>query len=608
MVLLISKLIKSTKSIFYLCMLLVLFSCKNISKEEIDRINNDIIDPKLGMTREQFKNSLSPLREKALDNKKANNNSDSKEYKSDPYSEPAIPEISNILTAPTPSSTITEKLVSISVTEDIPLKDVLIELSRLADVDIEIDPGITGGIILRVTDRPFNEVIERVVDLGGLRYKIIKGVIRVERDTPYKKNYKVDYLNITRTSSSSINVDANVLGASSGGTGGGGAGSSPSGSSSATEQKVTSDVWESVQASLKNILAFNEQANLLSASGTEIGALAASPSAGSEGNLQINRQAGLIAIIATERQHKSIEEYLNMVEEQVSSQVLIEAKVVEVTLDEKYKSGVDWGTLADKTGLGLAVSGNFGASISNSADFLTIRGTNSPGDMSTAISFTEQFGVARTISSPRLSTMNNQQSVLSFAENAVYFDLQVEEETDDDGSGGNNTKLTVESELRTVPVGVILTLQPSINLETNEITMHVRPTLSRVTGSVADPGVDIIVARQTTSNPINIENRIPVIEVREMDSVLKIKNGEIMVIGGLMKDEQTSEDKGVPFANRTPILGNLFKSKNQATKTVETVIFIKATIVKNNDSRSVPEFDKDYYNTFAPRDPRPLAF
>ncbi len=64
----------------------------------------------------------------------------------------------------------------------------------------------------------------------------------------------------------------------------------------------------------------------------------------------------------------------------------------------------------------------------------------------------------------------------------------------------------------------------------------------------------------------------------------------------------------MPFANRTPILGNLFKSKNQTTKTVETVIFIKATIVKNNDARSIPKFDKDYYNTFAPRDPRPLAF
>lgn len=598
MTLLINKLIKSTKSTFCFCTLSVLFSCTNISKSEMDRISNDIIDPNSGLTRDQFKNSLSPLRKKEPDNTKKNNESTSGEYKSDPYSEPAIPEISSILTTPTPSSVLTDKLISISVTEDIPLKDVLIELSRLADVDMEIDPGITGGIILRVTDKPFNEVIERVVDLGGLRYKVIKGTIRVERDNPYKKDYKVDYLNMTRTSSSKISVDTNGLGA-----GAEGASALPSGSSSNTEQTTTSDVWESVQTALNNILAFNEQANITNITSVEGSETSASPVT----KIQVNRQAGLISIIATDRQHKSIGEYLSSVEDQTSSQVLIEAKVVEVTLDEQYKSGVDWGTLADKTGLGLAVSGNFGASISSSTDFITLRGDNSPGDMSTAISFTEQFGVARTISSPRLNAMNNQQSVLSFAENTVYFQLQVEEETDEAEGGGSTTTLTVESELKTVPVGVILSLQPSINLETNEITMHVRPTMSRITGTVSDPGVDLIIARQGGNNPV-AQSLIPVIEVREMDSVLKIRSGEIMVIGGLMKDEQSSEDKGVPFANRTPILGNLFKSKNQVSKTVETVIFIKATIVKNNDARSIQKFDKDYYNTFAPRDPRPLAF
>ena len=93
-----------------------------------------------------------------------------------------------------------------------------------------------------------------------------------------------------------------------------------------------------------------------------------------------------------------------------------------------------------------------------------------------------------------------------------------------------------------------------------------------------------------------------------MDSVLKIKSGEIMVIGGLMQDIQSSEDKGVPFMNRAPIVGNLFKSKVQTTSTVETVIFIKATIIKNNDTRSIHKDDKNYYNTFVPKDSRPLAF
>jgi len=612
MALLGKKLISSAKNFVYFFALSVLFSCSSIyplTKAEQDRLDNDIIDPNAQLTREQFTEALIPFRQNKYNqkrrdgsdfdkaSKKRSMNSDymEDEYVPSMYNEPAIPETSSILTTPIPSSPVTDKLISISVTEDIPLKDVLIELARLADVDMEIDPRISGGIILRVKDKPFDEVIERVVDLGGLRYKMRKGIIRVERDTAYKHDYKVDYLNITRSSESSINVDTQGLGGSDS--------ELPSGSASSTTQSSEADVWASVEEALNNILSFTQESNMLSTQ-------AEFETSDSESNstIQVNRQAGLISVIATERQHLSIKEYLEKVEEQISSQVLIEAKVVEVTLDEQYKSGVDWGTLSDDN-FGFRVSGNFDASIGNTADFFTISADNGgTSSLSSAISFTEKFGIARTISSPRLHAMNNQQAVLSFAENSVFFNLQVEEETDDSGLGGNVTTLTVESELQTVPVGVILTLQPSINMQTKEITMHVRPTLSRITGTVNDPGVEIIVARQQGNNALDIESPIPVVEVRELDSILKIKSGEIMVIGGLMQDIQSSEDKGVPFFNRAPIVGNLFKSKSQITETVETVIFIKATIIGNNDSRSIDKHDKRYYETFAPRDPRPLAF
>ncbi|MDA0781924.1 MAG: hypothetical protein PQ612_02015 [Rickettsiales bacterium] len=581
-----------------------------ITQAEIDRANNEIIDPELGLSRQQLKDSLKPSQVRnanndrddrnnrarnlnARHNYEGSKNDNSYGYDSSEYTEPAIPEASNILTTPIPSSVMNDKLISISVTDDIPLKDVLIELSRLADVDMEIDPRIDGGIILRVKDKPFNTVIDKVSALGGLRYSVKDGIMRVERDTPYKMDYEVDFLNMTRTSESSISVDTQGLGGSES--------ELPSGSASSTTQSSEADVWTSVEEAVTNILNFTQQTNILSTARFEDTTAAASDGSAS---LQLNRQAGVISVIATNKQHESIKDYLEKVRKQVSTQVLIEAKVVEVTLDEQYRSGVDWSYLSNEGS--LSITGNFDAAISNTADFFTISASHSgASSLTKAISFTEQFGVTRTLSSPRLNAMNNQQAVLSFAENLVYFTIEAQEEEEDDGAGGTSTTLTIDSESNTIPVGVILTLQPSINLDTNEITMHVRPTLSRITDTVSDPGVAIIAAR---NNVPSIQSNIPIVEIRELDSVLKIKSGEIMVIGGLMQDIQSSEDKGVPFMNRAPIVGNLFKSKVQTTSTVETVIFIKATIIKNNDTRSIHKDDKNYYNTFVPKDSRPLAF
>ncbi|PIR39115.1 MAG: hypothetical protein COV35_04435 [Alphaproteobacteria bacterium CG11_big_fil_rev_8_21_14_0_20_39_49] len=608
------KLITFTKATVYFSAFCMVTSCipmTKITQAEIDRVNNEIIDPELGLSRQQLKDSLKPSQVRDTNNDRDDRNNRARNlnarhnyegskndndygYNANGYTEPAIPEASNILTTPIPSSVMNDKLISISVTDDIPLKDVLIELSRLADVDMEIDPRIDGGIILRVKDKPFNTVIDKVSALGGLRYSVKDGIMRVERDTPYKMDYEVDFLNMTRTSESSISVDTQGLGGSESDL--------PSGSASSTTQSSEADVWTSIEETVTNILNFTQQTNILSTARFEDTTAAASNGSAS---LQLNRQAGVISVIATNKQHESIKDYLEKVRKQVSTQVLIEAKVVEVTLDEQYRSGVDWSYLSSENSA-LSITGNFDAAISNTADFFTISASHTgASSLTNAISFTEQFGVTRTLSSPRLNAMNNQQAVLSFAENLVYFTIEAQEEEEDDGAGGTSTTLTIDSQSNTIPVGVILTLQPSINLETNEITMHVRPTLSRITDTVSDPGVAIIAAR---NNVPSIQSNIPIVEIRELDSVLKIKSGEIMVIGGLMQDIQSSEDKGVPYMNRAPIIGNLFKSKVQTTSTVETVIFIKATIIQNNDTRSIHKDDKNYYNTFVPRDSRPLAF
>lgn len=497
---------------------------------------------------------------------------------------PKIPELADILTAPKPPSLGTDKLITLSVTEEVPVKEVLIEIARLADVDMEVDPGISGGIILRVKDKPFSQVVARVSALAGLRHSEEDGILRIERDLPYLKNYSVDYLNLVRSSSGSVNVNTQVLGGS-GDSGGEGL---SGGSSNAITSSYDGDLWASVENTIQSILAFAPTSLAVNTSDT-----------GGGTSYSINRQAGVISVLANERQHKNVQNYIEQVRKSVSAQVLIEAKIVEVALDEDYRTGIDWGTLQDLSA-GLEVTGKFNPVETSGGNFFTIGGAES---ISTAVSLTETFGVTRTLSSPRLHAMNNQQAVLTFAENNVYFTLEVEEETEGTGTDAQTT-LTIESTLNTVPIGVIVTLLPSINTETNEITMNIRPTLSRITSTVTDPGVDIIVARSETVG--DVSSSIPVIEVRELDSILKIKSGEVMVIGGLMSERSQNTDSGVPYLSRIPLFGHAFKGVTKDIEVVETIIFIRATIV--NDTTKVEKKDRQFYQDFMKRDRRPIAF
>jgi general secretion pathway protein D len=212
----------------------------------------------------------------------------------------------------------------------------------------------------------------------------------------------------------------------------------------------------------------------------------------------------------------------------------------------------------------------------------------------------QMFGTTRTLSSPRLNAMNNQQAILSFVQNQVYFTLKVDQSSSTTATTTTTTgsstaavpTVTVNSTLNTVPIGIILTLQPSINLDTEEITMNIRPTITRTDGGVSDPAVAYIL-KQTN---ITLDSTVPVVEVKELDSILKIKNGQVMVVGGMMEDSSANKDSGFPGLMKLPLLGNLFKTVSKVNSTTQTVIFIKATIVPSN---RINKKDKDLYNNFA---------
>ncbi len=524
---------------------------------------------------------------------------------------PPIPDIAQVLAAPRPPKVANSKLVTLAVTEDVPLRDVLFELGRLAGVDIEVGSGLDKtGINLRATDRPFNEVIERIATLGHLRYSVTGSSIRVERDLPYLKNYSLDFLNFVRSSTSGYTLTTNILASGSSGgssssssssSSGSGSGSSgtgtvgTSGSTAAINTTAESDLWASLEASITEILNYNPDGEAVAAAGGGLDA-ASGAAGGKGGTLVINRQAGVLSVNATERQHEMVHNFLGMMNRNASAQVLIEAKVVEVSLLDQFVSGVNWTSLLGSAG-GVQVGlGSYAGSITDgptTGSALTL--SVNAGDLDAIVAATQRFGTTRTLSSPRLSAINNQQAILTFARNVVFFECTTSDATTTTtATAGTITidpkpKCTASS----VPIGVVLNIIPAVNLDSQQVTLNVRPTLTRIVDNVRDPA-GVVNGYVST---------YPVVEVRELDSVMKVNSGGVMVIGGLMEDVSRNASDGIPGVSEIPLFGNLFKGRSEDTFKRELVIFIKATIV--NPDGSAGAADHKVYKKFI-TDPRPL--
>ncbi len=639
---------------------LLLAGCSTMGSigESFDRMKSgddkhlDNIDPYQNLSRDDYRHMSAPK-------------SDGEPKLQIDKSAPPIPKLAEILAAPRPPKIGETQIVSISVTDDVPLKDALLELAKLADIDIELDANITGGINFVAKDKPFNEVIDRIANLAGLRYTMKGGVLRVEMDTPYIQSYPVDFLNVDRDSDSSVMVDTN-LAAGKGGAptaGGGSSGSSSSsstnGSTSSIKTKSAGDFWKSMEIGVQQILGYQEsplvsettsQAQMLASSvntpenGAVAGAAAAAPVApkasaapapagapvaatatGSGPKYTLNKQAGVLTVDATAKQHDLIKLFLTELRKTASAQVLIEAKIIEVDLNDQYASGINWSAISVGAGIGtittsaaIGTPGSLaGSTFNDLQDAFSLTTSNNPNNI---LNMLEQFGTARTLSSPRLHAVNNQLSTLTFTTNHVYFTIQVTPGTVTPGTAGGAATVTppaFTSTVNTVPLGILMSIMPSVDLDNNEVTLSVRPTLTTFIKDVTDPAFDLEALLTATGATASVtdpkiisailatHNEVPEIEVRELDSTVKLKSGQTMVIGGLMQQESQNMDTGVPFVSGIPVVGNIFKSVAKSAHNKELVLLIKATIVDTRGSLS--NTDKNIFHKFSD-DPRPVSF
>lgn len=457
------------------------------------------------------------------------------------------------------------------VVNDVPVKELLFALARDASLNIDVSSDISGLVTLNAVEQTLPQILERISRQAKLRYELKDNNLYIETDTPYFRTYKVDYVNISRDTEGEISVATQVattgtIDVSSTGS----SSNNSTGNNSTTNVRTSSKhrFWETLTANIRGIL----QDNTNNATDSK--------------NVIVNAESGILTVMATRAKHLEVQEFIDRVMQNIQRQVLIEATIVEVTLNDRFQSGVDWkAVFGGKNFLTLeqSLSPALNALDDSTAFFSGIiqsDNTDNP-DFRSTIRLLKTFGDAKVLSSPKLMTLNNQTAVLKVVDNLVYFtiDSQISQ-----GQLGTGNLASIESQVHTVPVGLVMSVTPQIN-ENMEVTMNVRPTISRIIDQVVDPGPQLIaatLANQLTNVTVpDINSQIPVIAVREMESILKVTSGQTAVLGGLMQDNYQRDRNSVPGVDEIPVAGEAFKQKDYQNAKSELVIFLRPIVVRN---------------------------
>ena len=567
------------------------------------------------------------------------------------------------------------------VVTNVPVRDLLFALARDAGVNMDVDSRVGGIVSISALDQTLEAILDRISRQVEIRVERVGETLIIKPDEAYHQKYRIDFVNIARTYSSSA--------------AGGGVGNTGSSSVSNTSGN---NFWASLESGVAAILSisgeegdsvFEETENADRLNAAQDSESLATGEFG-EYYYNLNRDTGLLLVFAPERLQQEIQEYLDVVTAIAKRQVLLEATVVEVILSNQYKQGIDWSFFNSLASNGLALyqGANVGgaaaavsfitealdipeeikyfdddngdgqitaadASYANYQRFTTdpgisgegvnavisfdttaipargetpqqtdpdtsavtpeieavpaqvevtrtitgtrinrdattnragglsptaptgdnfITGAYRSGDISAAVELLDRFGDAKILSSPRISALNNQPALLRVVDQEVYFNIELSEGVDS-GTGQVTTReFTVEE--NTVDVGFSMNVLPQISA-TGEVILNLKPAVTRVLDYRRAPTPAAFGGAAG-----NVQNLVPITRVRELESILSLRDGEVGVLGGLLEDRVSDDDTAVPGLSKLPGVGALFERKDQQTFKTEFVVFIRASIIK----------------------------
>lgn len=425
-------------------------------------------------------------------------------------------------------------LYSVTV-NNIPVRELLSALAGDARIDIDVAPEIEGRVTLNAKQQPLEAILERIARQIPLNFEFIGNSLLIQADAPYLAHYPVDYVNLQRDVGTSVANNMQI---------GATTGSSNVGNLSATHIENVSKhhFWGKLESSLKLLLEEKEAGDKKPAG---------------KRSLIINAEAGLVSAIATRRQHRQIRSLIDQLSGAVRRQVLIEATIIEVALNEGHEQGIDWSSL---------VSGGIFEFAGNPLKTAINLRYDRNADPRALISLLDRFGNSRVLSSPRLSVLNNQTALLKVVENYVYFTVKADTTT----TANVGTSVTYTTTPQTVSVGLVMGVTPQISAD-DSITLNIRPTITSIGREIPDPNPDL---RRN-----GIENLVPVIRTREIESVMRVSDGQIAVLGGLMEDGIDHRNQRIPLLGEIPAAGELFNNRDNRAHKTELVIFLRPIVI-----------------------------
>jgi len=527
---------------------------------------------------------------------------------------PAPVQISTVLPKPKPA--LKPETYSV-VVNSVNVQELLFALARDAKLNVDVNPGIKGVVTLNAIDQTLPQLLTRIAKQVDMRWELDGPNLLVMPDTPYLRVYKVDYLNMERTTSGTVGVSSQISGgaaAGAGGAGGGGAGGGSSSNTSSTtvDNKSSNRFWQTLVENIKDILRETDkvipagqatqaaQPAAATAQSAQAAAGQQSPRPPATANTSFreaasvisNPEAGVLSIRATSRQHEKIQEFLDQVQFSAKRQVLIEATIAEVQLNNNYQRGIDWSLVRNGPGTLSGAQSVQGTSLAGVNSSLLLLNYAAEG-VGVTLRLLESFGNVRVLSSPKISVLNNQTAMLKVVDNRVYFTIKGDTTAT---QGVSSTSFTTTPNV--VPVGFVMNVTPQIG-DTDTVLLNLKPAITRIIGFVNDPnptlanpcGIGV-----SSCNVAPIVSRIPEIQTREMESVIKVNSGQIAVMGGLIQDSNTDNEDTIPGLFEIPSVGAIFGNRNRENRKTELVVFIRPIVVHD------PSIDGDFraFRAFAP--------
>ena len=470
-------------------------------------------------------------------------------------------------------STCLSKNFSMKITDDISLGDVLNQLSEMCDFSIvakdayskkELDDKVFG---VNIRNMSLSEVFDLLLNEKNLSYEFSNNVLKIS--SLQTKIFKIDYITSIRegTAITKASVDASPSEV----------GSSSSSDSSSSDIKNENnlirttekfDFWEKLDAELKAIL--NNSSEHITAP-----------------DPIINQNAGLITVTATPSQLKRVEKYITEMQRRLKKQVVIDVSIIAVDLNNEYKQGVDW----SKFELGFnSYIGNPGSNTSSSATWTNKGNSLSDGfgrtlsiaanlnfSINGMINFLETNGKAKVVSSPKVTTLNNQQALISVGDNINY---RVQEQTDSGNS--NSDRLTTTYKQYSVFIGILLNLLPEVS-DNNKIMLRINPSLSSFKYAEDDTRGQNTAIREIAPDTVQ----------KKLSTVVQVNSGDTIILGGLIGQTKNKQNTAVPLLADIPLIGNVFKSTRDGIRTTELIFVITPRVVDLEDPKPVKQSLKD---------------